>query len=502
MRVAIHRFRPCDYIAGLGPLSFGRVSSVLMRWCRGWRRFFHNFFKHLLPAVVITVLLGAALAAALTLFLMWLVTGGFPAPGHNGTNPFLDVLKVALTVAAGIGGAVALVVAYRRQRHTEVDDAGRRSRYTSAASQLGDPQPAVRLAGVYAMANLADEWAEQRQQCVDVLCAYLRLSWARDPTHLEPNTTTTEHTWPDGTGQRKVTKTYSGRAGEREVRQTLVRVIAAHLQPDTGSITRPGTSWSYLDIDLTNAALPNADFTNANFHGRASLRRATFSGDAYFVGATFSGDPSFAGATFSGDASFDGTTFSGEPSFDGTTFSGDASFAWATFSGDAYFVAATFSGDPSFAGATFSGDASFARATFSGLAYFGGAQFLGGAYFAGATFANMAYFGGAVLSGDDAIAIGSATFSGQAFFDGATFFEVALFAGAMFSGDASFREAQFLGGAFFERAQFSGLAKFAGASLPSRSVFASALVGPSEEALDEAVYMDEQCESPQVPPTP
>jgi hypothetical protein len=100
--------------------------------------------------------------------------------------------------------------------------------------------------------QLAREWAEQRQQCVGVLCAYLRLPWAGDPTELEPNTTITEHTWPEGKGQRKVTETYSGRAGEREVRQTLVRVIASHLRPDSES----GISWSDLDIDLTNAALP------------------------------------------------------------------------------------------------------------------------------------------------------------------------------------------------------------------------------------------------------
>jgi hypothetical protein len=215
------------------------------------RPFFGNLSTHLLPAVVITVLLGAAIAAAMTLFLTWLVlkippTGTLPTPAPDGTSPFLDVLKVALTVSAGIGGAVALVVAYRRQRHLEVDDAGRRSRYTSAAQQLGDPQAAVRLAGVYAMAHLADEWAEQRQQCVDVLCAYLRLPWAGDPTQLEPNTTTTEHTWPDGMGQRKVIKTYSGRPGEREVRQTIVRVIASHLRPNSVGSVGLGIRWSDL----------------------------------------------------------------------------------------------------------------------------------------------------------------------------------------------------------------------------------------------------------------
>src|SRR5215472_16969002 len=49
-------------------------------------------------------------------------------------------------------------------------------RFATAAGQLGgDKPPAVRLAGVYAMAGLADDWEENRQTCVDVLCGYLRL---------------------------------------------------------------------------------------------------------------------------------------------------------------------------------------------------------------------------------------------------------------------------------------------------------------------------------------
>jgi hypothetical protein len=51
-------------------------------------------------------------------------------------------------------------------------------RFATAAGQLGsDKPPAVRLAGVYAMAGLADDWTENRQTCVDVLCGYLRLPY-------------------------------------------------------------------------------------------------------------------------------------------------------------------------------------------------------------------------------------------------------------------------------------------------------------------------------------
>jgi len=55
-------------------------------------------------------------------------------------------------------------------------------RFATAAGQLGSDKPsAVRLAGVYAMAGLADDWPENRQTCVDVLCAYLRLPHDPDP---------------------------------------------------------------------------------------------------------------------------------------------------------------------------------------------------------------------------------------------------------------------------------------------------------------------------------
>src|ERR1700739_2650634 len=55
-------------------------------------------------------------------------------------------------------------------------------RFTTAAEQLGNyNKPAVRLAGVYAMAGLADDWEENRQTCVDVLCAYLRIPYKPDP---------------------------------------------------------------------------------------------------------------------------------------------------------------------------------------------------------------------------------------------------------------------------------------------------------------------------------
>src|SRR5689334_12571378 len=59
-------------------------------------------------------------------------------------------------------------------------------RFATAAEQLGSDKPAVRLTGVYAMAGLADDWEENRQTCVNVLCAYLRMPYEPDPGQDAP----------------------------------------------------------------------------------------------------------------------------------------------------------------------------------------------------------------------------------------------------------------------------------------------------------------------------
>jgi len=86
-------------------------------------------------------------------------------------------------------------------------------RFATAAGQLGgDKPPAVRLAGVYAMAGLTDDWPENRQTCVDVLCAYLRLPYDPDP------------------GDDVAPAERAAYRADREVRHTVIRVIATHLK--------------------------------------------------------------------------------------------------------------------------------------------------------------------------------------------------------------------------------------------------------------------------------
>ena len=103
--------------------------------------------------------------------------------------------------------------------------------------------PAVRLAGVYAMAGLADDWKENRQTCVDVLCAYLRMPYEPDPGDEAPEE-----------------KRLAFRAS-REVRHTAIRVITAHLK-DGATV-----SWQGLNFDFTGVVFDGGDFSGAVFSG-------------------------------------------------------------------------------------------------------------------------------------------------------------------------------------------------------------------------------------------
>lgn len=421
----------------------------------------------LLAAILLVVVAALTVAALTTMGLNWLVRAEpfwsipvpYSAPTANGWRDargadVLELVKIALTVAAGLGGAVALTVAYRRQALAEVtsqrDEArAHRDRYGAAAAQLGDDDAAVRLAGVYAMSNLADDWEEQRQQCVDVLCAYLRLPWNPQHEPSRPAISETVEKIPSRRDQTRTTTTYGypNQPGEIEVRRTILRVIADHLRGDSAI---PGP-WSNLAFDFTAATLPDINFSQTLLPPRLSLAHATFSGEARFDGATFPGNASFSGATFSGNAWFSGATFSEATWFDGATFSANAWFSGATFSGAAWFTGSTFSGNASFTGSTFSGNAWLDGATFSKSAGFDRATFSEGAWFNQATFSGAARFA-------------RATFSKDAGFVRATFSEGARFARATFSGNAQFDGATFSKGAGFVRATFLKGARFAGAT--------------------------------------
>ena len=98
----------------------------------------------------------------------------------------IDAIRTGLSAAVGTGGAFALLLAFRRQRSTEVSavhtitDATERrvtELYSKAADQLGSDKAPVRLAGLYALERLAQNNPSQRQTIVNVICAYLTMPY-------------------------------------------------------------------------------------------------------------------------------------------------------------------------------------------------------------------------------------------------------------------------------------------------------------------------------------
>lgn len=85
----------------------------------------------------------------------------------------MDRIKVTLTALGGVGAVGYLVIKYRERAALERSEAD--EKLVRAVQQLGDPSPQVRIAGVYALADVADTYGGPYHQCVvDILCGYLR----------------------------------------------------------------------------------------------------------------------------------------------------------------------------------------------------------------------------------------------------------------------------------------------------------------------------------------
>ena len=236
--------------------------------------------RYALTIASITAVIGLVVVMATVLAVL-----GFPHLEHKplSTSQLLDVVKLVLGTVAGVGALFALVMAYRRQKLAEVAeirDRGRAAleqqrarddltrvfneRFGAASAQLGHDEPAVRLAGAYAMAGLADDWEWGRQTCIDVLCAVLRLPYTPDPgKEPEEDQDPAEHA-----------AARAAYLAAREVRHTIIRIIGNHLNGHTD------VSWRGHDLDFTGAVFDGGDFRKAVFTDDATI---SFQG-ARFVG--------------------------------------------------------------------------------------------------------------------------------------------------------------------------------------------------------------------------
>jgi hypothetical protein len=211
----------------------GATTVSVLAWTARTRAKGHEL--HLWPMGLVLV---AAFTAALTTAASVFYTGwdlldvhGVKHENTLTSKTLFDLVKLSFGFVAGAGALVALVVAYRRQRVTEVDalrEATRlhTERFSNAVAQLGADAAAVRLGGIHALTGLADDapTRELRQTCIDVLCAYLRLPYTAEADLSEENVEA-RHTY----------------LALREVRHTIIRLIRDHLRlPHSHLLSSPG----------------------------------------------------------------------------------------------------------------------------------------------------------------------------------------------------------------------------------------------------------------------
>ena len=358
--------------------------------------------RHRLPlSVHVGLVLSVAVGAAYSLWWLWSGTWEFALSGELDDKTRLEIAKIVLAIVGGLGGVVFLTVRYRKQRDGENAEVREQvkhfhERFDAAAEQLGSDAPRVRLAGVYAMAALADDWDAGRQTCINVLCGYIRAPY-EPPGELAVDATDEDR------------RVHAVATQEREVRRAILDTIGGRLREKPKS----GRTWHGHTFDLNGAVIESADltgvkipagtvlnFTRAMFPtgmvnfdlaelsgGLIDFTRARFCGGRVgFLSARFSkGDIRFSDARISGgEVVLFGAWFSGGLMvFDGVVISGGEVLFFRTefTKGELSFFDAEFPGGRvDFRHSGFSGGLiDFTRARFSGgTVDFGGARFNGG----------------------------------------------------------------------------------------------------------------------------
>ena len=428
--------------------------SVNVRWMQlKSRRHKSGLFHAIVAWVFIAMIAYTLLSAA------WGHGDGWPRLlsgwSIGATHDPLDRIKVTLTALGGVGAVGYLVIKYRERAALERGEAD--EKLVRAVQQLGDPSPQVRIAGVYALADVADTYeGPYHQRVVDILCGYLRT----DRLLKDANGDTRYATNEDGTPNNDRPLSTDG-----AVESTILFVLANHLRlSQKHNITEQNSEgpWSHCALDLHDAYITETMTFERICISEFNATGAHFSKNIAFLDCTFAKVAIFRGTRFTQDTNFQDTTFGWFTSFDDAKFKGKVNFRGATF-GWADFVGATFNGATNFGaklahrGSHFKGKASFEDATFMKEVNFG-AQILGpepngtvfedDAYFYGCTFKDHAFFQGATFKqyanfGSGLLSFGKgATFESTAVFEDAIF-KIGNFQGVVFKDHADFRGAKF-----------------------------------------------------------
>lgn len=321
----------------------------------------------------------------------WLVFGHHLEKGELFEATRNAVAFAAFTIAGG-----AAYLAYRRQRATDrttalmssrhdADSLGDlRARFTTAVEQLAHSSATVRIAGVYSLAAIADQWLERRDQeqaqvTVGVLCGYMRLPYSPD---LGSNHQTKQvvKQGPSDTADA-VEDHFEYLQNDRVVRTTITGVLASKTRGSTSEAV-PGP-WSTMELNLAGAHLVDADFRTCYFDAPVNFTGAHFEGVTWFSDARWKKSVVFdlcwfddnerlifASAKFDGRASFNESRFSPFTMFNNTTFADRVELGGSWFGMFTTFDNATFMKHVGASGIQVPGRIAFDDATFDAGADF------------------------------------------------------------------------------------------------------------------------------------
>lgn len=313
------------------------------------------------------------------------------APAVGGPDRHKAQADVRTALIATLVACAGLGTLFYTARSFRLNSVGHLSqRFQEAAKSLGADNATVRVAGVQALGQLADQWSQQRQGCISVICAFLRAVDEKGEPLASP---------------------YERRAALDVLRR--------------GLLGDQRNSWAACDFDLSGAVLDSGDLRDVQFDapGHVSFAHACFRGPVTFSGAVFAGaDVSFRDARFDSRVDFSGARFTrGTVCFDRVVCDGGAmAFDRAEFGDECVvtFAGARLGPGVSFVGATLHGSSaspgrgvSFAHARFEGSpgvdgfpgapepSGFDGATFHGRVSFADACVERKVSSQGAVLTG-------------------------------------------------------------------------------------------------------
>lgn len=396
----------------------------------------------------------------------------------NTTQDPLDRIKVTLTALGGVGAVVYLVIKYRE--HSALERGKADDKLVLAVRQLGDNSPQVRIAGVYALADIADTYGgPYHQRVVDILCGYLRTDRLLKDRNGQVRHATGENGAPD----------YSRPLSEDSpVESAVLSTLAVHLKSTHKSnrkMITPGP-WSNCTInlqdavltepfDLSNSYICNLNIVNTKFAQRLSFESTYFAETLNLDGTTFMSGVNFESATltqlhniekakvnriinfrnakFLHSISLKSTKTVAPLIFRGATFKNNVSFTDVTSAERVDFWGATFEKEVNFTESTFESDAIFHSATFEGPVKFRKVEFQQDSDFGGTTFLNRVAFKSTHFK--QSAEFSDTTFDNDTCFIRVYFEKGGSFWGAHFNQTVDFNSSVFLDAPMFDKAEFN-----------------------------------------------